>query len=172
MAHEVHREQAKNTPVRCAILTVSDTRTETTDVSGAFIREALSDRGLSFAGYRIVPDEPTAIRDAIEALLEDAEAVLITGGTGISRRDTTFEVVDSLLDRRLPGFGEIFRMLSFQEIGPAAMLSRASAGVVKGRLVFSMPGSTAAVRLAMEELILPDIQHLVWECVRQGATHN
>lgn len=169
MGHEDHREQAKDTPVRCSIVTVSDTRSESTDVSGALMRELLAEHGVACVRYRIIPDDPTAIRDAIEASLEDAEVILISGGTGISRRDTTFEVVESMVDKALPGFGEIFRMLSFKDIGSAAMLSRASAGVVKGRLLFSMPGSTGAVRLAMEDLILPDLQHLAWELVRQPA---
>ena len=168
MGHKDHREQAKRVPVTCAVLTVSDTRTESTDASGRYIREALAAHGLSVTGYTIVPDDPSAIRAAIDGFLNDAEVVLITGGTGISRRDTTFEAIGSILEKSLPGFGEIFRMLSFEEIGPAAMLSRATAGVARGKLVFSMPGSRAAVRLAMEKLILPEIHHLVWELVRQS----
>jgi len=155
--------------VRCAILTVSDTRTEATDTSGKFIMAALEERGLPLTGYRIVTDDASIIRTAVDSFLDAAEVVLIHGGTGISRRDTTFEAIQSMLEKTLPGFGEIFRTLSFQEIGPAAMLSRATAGVVRGRLVFSMPGSTGAVRLALEQLILPEIQHLVWELVRQPA---
>ncbi len=167
MGREDHIDLARETPVRCAVLTVSDTRTEETDGSGRYIRSALAERSLPVTGYRVVADDPERIRAAISDLARDSEVILINGGTGISRRDTTFEAVQSLFEKTMPGFGEIFRTLSFQEIGPAAMLSRASAGVAKDTLIFSMPGSTAAVRLALEQLILPEIQHLVWELVRQ-----
>lgn len=172
MGREDHIAASKDTPVRCAVLTVSDTRTAETDRSGRYIRGALEEHELPEAGYRIVPDEPALIRSAVESMLDESEVILIHGGTGISTRDTTFEVVQSMFDKSLPGFGEIFRMLSFEEIGPASMLSRASAGVIRGRLVFSMPGSTGAVRLAMERLILPEIRHLVWELVRQPAART
>ena len=167
MGHQDHHDQAKDTPVRCAVLTVSDTRTESTDTSGRYIREALKARNLPVTGYQIAPDDSSVIVAAIKTLSEDAEVILINGGTGISRRDTTFEAIQSIIEKSLPGFGEIFRMLSFDDIGPAVMLSRASAGIAGDTLLFSMPGSTGAVRLAMEKLILPEMRHLVWELIRQ-----
>lgn len=168
MSYKEHRELSRDTPVRCGILTVSDTRTEETDTSGALIRDLLESAGFEVVAYRIVPDEPDEIGEAVDAFCEQSEAVLISGGTGISRRDTTIEVVSGRLEKTLPGFGEIFRMLSYEEIGAAAMLSRATAGLYRDTLVFSMPGSSNAVRLAMEKLIVPELHHLVWEIVRQA----
>lgn len=168
MSYKEHRELSRDTPVRCGILTVSDTRTEETDTSGALIRDLLESAGFEVVAYRIVPDESDEIGEAVDAFCEQCEAVLISGGTGISRRDTTIEVVSGRLEKTLPGFGEIFRMLSYEEIGAAAMLSRATAGLYRDTLVFSMPGSSNAVRLAMEKLIVPELHHLVWEIVRQA----
>lgn len=169
MGHEEHRERAPRT-VACAVVTVSDTRTEETDTSGAAIRALLGAAGHAIASYRILKDEPTAIIETLRALAASGEvdAVILNGGTGISRRDSTFEAVSNLLMKRIEGFGEIFRALSFQEIGAAAMLSRAVAGLVgeRGMVVFSIPGSEAAVRLAMERLILPEIGHVVYEMRR------
>jgi molybdopterin adenylyltransferase len=149
--------------VPCAIITVSDTRTPRTDTSGALIRELLEAEGHRVVRYDVVPDEPDRVQELIQALCDasDCEAVLLTGGTGVANRDTTHEAVASLLVKRLDGFGELFRQLSYAEIGAAAMLSRATAGVRKGTVVFSMPGSTVAVRLAMERLILPQLGHIV-----------
>jgi len=127
----------------------------------------LADAGHSVAVYRIVPDEFDEITETISQLVLDVEVILLTGGTGITRRDGTFEAVSSMLEKTLPGFGEIFRMLSYDEIGPASMLSRATAGVFENTLIFSMPGSTGAVKLAMEKLIVPELSHLAWELVRQ-----
>lgn len=169
MSYKEHRELARDTPVRCGILTVSDTRTTETDKSGSLIRERLEGEGFDVVDYRIVPDEPDRIGDAIDDFCNRCEAILISGGTGISRRDTTIEVVSARLEKTLPGFGEIFRMLSYEEIGAAAMLSRATAGLYHDSLVFSMPGSTNAVRLALDRLILPELHHLVWEIVRQAS---
>lgn len=168
MSYEEHRELSKDTPVRCGVLTVSDTRTVETDTSGALMRDRLRESGYDVTAYRIVPDEPDEIGAALDAFCEKCEATLISGGTGVSRRDTTIEVVSARLEKTLPGFGEIFRMLSYEEIGAAAMLSRATAGLYRGTLVFSMPGSTNAVRLAVEKLIIPELHHLVWEIVRQA----
>ncbi len=126
------------------------------------------------AGYRIVPDEPARVRDALAAAAAaGAEAVIVNGGTGISGRDRTYEAVAGLLEKRIDGFGELFRMLSFQEIGSAAMLSRAVAGAWQGRAVFSVPGSTAAVRLAWEKLIGPELGHAVFELAKHppGTGH-
>lgn len=164
---DVHRHVARDQPVRCVVVTVSDTRTEADDTGGDTIRALLSEAGHEVLRSAIVPDEPERVRDLLRGgITADAEVVLLTGGTGISNRDQTYEAVAGLLEKTLPGFGEIFRMLSFAEVGPAAMLSRAVAGTSDGRLVFSMPGSPNAVRLAMERLIVPELRHLVWELVR------
>ncbi|MCC7293743.1 MAG: MogA/MoaB family molybdenum cofactor biosynthesis protein [Phycisphaerales bacterium] len=148
----------------CGVLTVSDTRTQATDAGGALVRELLVKSGHRAWAYEIVRDEPDLVAFHVSRWCEDAacDAVLVTGGTGFSARDTTYEAISALLERRMDGFGELFRSLSFQEIGAAAMLSRALAGVRGGTAVFSMPGSPAAVRLAMEKLILPTLGHLVW----------
>jgi molybdenum cofactor biosynthesis protein B len=143
------------------VVTVSDTRTEATDKSGHLICQFLENDGHTVNAYAIVKDEPDLIRDHLRKLAADAvcEVVLLSGGTGLAPRDTTFEAVEGLLEKRLTGFGELFRSLSYAEIGPAAMLSRATAGVFGNLLVFSMPGSVNAVRLAMEKLVLPEIGH-------------
>lgn len=167
MSYEQHKQQSREVPVRCGVVTISDTRTEDTDTSGTLIRTALVEGSFEVAAYRIVPDEPHEIGEALDALCTRCEAILTSGGTGISRRDTTIEVVTAKLEKTLPGFGEIFRMLSYDEIGAGAMLSRAVAGLYRDTLVFAMPGSTNAVRLAMQKLILPELQHLVWEILRQ-----
>lgn len=151
--------------VECAIITVSDTRTEANDTSGQAIRDLLSRDNHPVTYYSILKDEPKQIVALIETLIAkpDVGAVLLNGGTGIGRRDSTVEAVEELLEKKLVGFGELFRMLSFAEIGSSAMMSRAVAGVYKRKIIFSMPGSTHAVRLAMEKLILPELAHLVWE---------
>jgi molybdopterin adenylyltransferase len=160
-AHE-HHARAKRT-VACAILTVSDTRTPATDTSGTCIRALLEAAGHRIAAYAIVPDEPHDLRARLEALLADAEvdAVILNGGTGLAPRDTTYETVDGLLEKRLDGFGELFRMLSWEQVGAAAMLSRATAGTARGKIVASLPGATAAVELAMTKLLVPELPHLV-----------
>ena len=164
MAHEEHRRAAPAS-VSCAVVTVSDTRTPETDLSGRLTRELLAAAGHRIAAARIVPDDPEEVRRVLLDLLGDegVDAVLLNGGTGIAPRDRTLEAVAALLERTIDGFGEIFRHLSYQEIGPAAMLSRATAGIARGRVVFSMPGSPGAVRLALEKLILPEIAHAVGE---------
>lgn len=167
MSHTEHEQLSRDTPVRVAIVTVSDTRTEATDTSGGLMQSLLADAGHPVVAYRIVPDEPARIGPLLDELAGLADVILLNGGTGISRRDTTFEVVSGRLDKTLPGFGELFRMLSYDQIGSASMLSRATAGVMGRTLVFSTPGSTNAVRLAMEKLIVPQLAHLVWETVRQ-----
>jgi molybdenum cofactor biosynthesis protein B len=149
--------------VRCFILTVSDTRTDATDKSGHAIAALLTGAGHTVVGREIVQDEASQVRSAIYRVLGagDADVIITTGGTGITSRDTTFEAVDALLDKRLDGFGELFRMLSFKEIGAAAIMSRATAGLARGRIVVALPGSENAVRLAMEQLLLPELGHLV-----------
>ena len=163
MAHGHHKAQAK-TPVNAWVLTCSDSRTEADDASGRLMRDALAKDGHRVLGHDIVEDDPAAIGAHLDALLADPEVqvVLINGGTGISPRDTTYEAVAERLEKRIDGFGELFRALSFKEIGSAAMLSRAAAGISRGRVVVSVPGSESAVRLAMEELILPELRHMVW----------
>jgi len=160
-------EHRAASPVRvvCAVVTVSDTRTLETDRGGAMVAEMLQAAGHAVARREIIPDEPDRMRPLVRELVAEAavEAVLLTGGTGIGQRDQTFETISALLTKPMPGYGELFRMLSFDDIGPAAMLSRAVGGAIDGRIVLTMPGSTAAVRLAMEKLILPEIAHLVHE---------
>ncbi|MDI3339078.1 MAG: MogA/MoaB family molybdenum cofactor biosynthesis protein [Sphaerobacter sp.] len=161
---EEHRAQAP-AAVRCAVITVSDTRTPATDRSGALIRERLTAAGHAVVDYRIVPDEPDRIGPLLDELAEASgcDAIILNGGTGIARRDTTYDVVASRLEKRLDGFGELFRMLSYAEIGAAAMLSRATAGVYRGTLIFLTPGSSHAVALAMDKLIVPELAHMVYE---------
>ncbi len=171
MGADDHRQQATAatvTPIPCGIITISDTRTLATDSSGQYLQAAISQAGHHVVRYELVRDEPDQIAALVQALAAAGCKVIITsGGTGITRRDSTFEAIDALLDKRLPGFGEIFRMLSFEDVGPAAMLSRAVAGTYQGTLIFCLPGSQGAVQLAMERLILPELAHLVWETIRQ-----
>ncbi len=157
-----HRNQGPQS-VRCAVLTVSDTRSLDDDRSGQTIVELLQAAGHEIADRAIVPDEPALVSDQVRGFSENADidAVLVTGGTGIAARDQTPDAVARLLTRQLPGYGELLRMLSYQEIGAAAMLSRAMGGLVEQTVVLTMPGSTAAVRLAMEKIILPELRHLV-----------
>lgn len=161
---DAHRQDAPSS-VNVAVLTISDTRTREDDRSGELIRQILTWRGHEIAAYEIVPDEPDLIRDRITGWIADPgiDAIITNGGTGIAGRDTTFETISGLLDKQLDGFGEIFRMLSFQEIGAAAMLSRAIAGVASGTAIFSTPGSSNAVKLALEKLIGPELGHVVHE---------
>ncbi|MBE9101501.1 MogA/MoaB family molybdenum cofactor biosynthesis protein [Vacuolonema iberomarrocanum] len=149
--------------VSCAILTVSDTRTPETDTSGQHIAQALETLGHRVRDYRVLKDEPEAIAHHVQTLCQQPEldAILINGGTGIAPRDTTYDAIERLLEKTLPGFGELFRWLSFQQIGSRAIASRATAGVRQNTLIFSLPGSTKAVELALETLILPELQHLV-----------
>jgi molybdopterin adenylyltransferase len=150
------------------VITCSDTRTPETDTSGQLIQKLLKDKGHSIAAYHLVKDEPVQITARITEGIanESVQAIIINGGTGISRRDSTFEAVDAMLEKRLDGFGEVFRYLTYQEIGSPAIMSRATAGIIKGRILFSTPGSENAVRLAMEKLILPELGHLVKELTK------
>jgi molybdenum cofactor biosynthesis protein B len=162
-----HKQQSPKL-VRVYVLTVSDSRTEATDTSGRAARELIEGAGHVVAGYRIVRDEPSEVTHVIRRVADErtADVIITSGGTGISTRDTTYEAVTSLLEKRLDGFGEIFRMLSWGEIGSAAMMSRAVAGLYRGVAVFCTPGSTAAVKLALEKLIIPELGHLVFEAHR------
>ena len=148
--------------VQCAIITVSDTRDQSTDKSGQLMRSQLIEAGHTLSHYQIVKDEPEQIAELVTQLAskQNVQAILLNGGTGIAARDTTFDAIAPLLEKELPGFGEIFRQLSYAEIGSRAIASRATAGVYRKTLIFSLPGSTKAVRLALEKLILPELQHL------------
>jgi molybdenum cofactor biosynthesis protein B len=159
-----HRESAPDS-VRVAVLTISDTRTPETDTGGDVAEELLVGAEQEVVERRIVMDEASGIRNSLVDLLarSDVDAVVTTGGTGISGRDTTYEVVERMLEKRLDGFGEIFRMLSYEEIGSAAIMSRALAGSVGGKFVASLPGSRNAVRLAVEKLLVPELAHIVFE---------
>jgi molybdenum cofactor biosynthesis protein B len=165
MGHEDHHEKARG-PVTVFIVTVSDTRTLETDKSGAIIEEKLLAAGHEVAGRKIAPDEPERIGRLLDELPGAAQAVIINGGTGVSKRDRTYDVLEGRLEKTLPGFGEIFRMLSYEEIGPAAIMSRAAAGISEGRVLISIPGSSGAVKLAMEKIIIPELAHMVWEAAR------
>ena len=162
MSVEEHKAKGKRS-IRCFVVTVSDTRDETTDQSGQLIKSQLADAGHQLAGYRIVKDEPVQIERLLrEAMVDrEVEAIVVNGGTGISPRDGTYEIIVKLLDKRLDGFGEIFRYLSYQDIGAAAIMSRAVAGSAQGKVLISLPGSRGAVGLAVEKLILPELGHMV-----------
>jgi molybdenum cofactor biosynthesis protein B len=170
MGHQEHRHEA---PRRLSffVVTASDTRGEAEDESGAYLKAQIAAAGHGLAGYRIVKDEPAALRAALDAAAAaGAEVIVVNGGTGIAGRDRTYEAVAGVLEKRIDGFGEIFRMLSYQEIGAAAMLSRAVAGVWGGRAVFSVPGSSAAVRLAWEKLIGPEAPHVIRELRKDAGS--
>lgn len=162
-----HRQSSPQA-VSCAVLTISDTRTPETDTGGRTIVELLEGAGHRVAARVILPDEPQRMKAVLaeQTARADVDAILMTGGTGLSSRDQTFETVSGLLTKPLPGYGELFRMLSYQEIGAAAMLSRAVGGLIGKTVVLTMPGSPAGVRLAMEKVILPELGHLVREARR------
>jgi len=162
-----HKSHAP-TAVSCFVLTVSDTRTEANDTGGQAIRELLQSGGHTVTGHAIVRDDPDAVTSTVTGRLADArtQVIVTTGGTGITSRDGTFEAIDRLFDKRLTGFGELFRMLSYEQIGPAAMMSRAIAGTAQGKAIFVLPGSPDAVRLAMTKLILPELGHVVQQLSR------
>lgn len=151
-----------------AVVTVSDTRTRENDTGGDLIEQRVTAAGHTVVFREIVKDDPERIGALLDRIVgeTDARIVLFTGGTGIASRDTTYDALARRLEKTLPGFGELFRMLSYQEVGAAAMLSRATAGVYRGRVVVSMPGSPNAVQVAMDKLILPELQHLAWEVAR------
>ena len=158
---------SKQGAVKLAIVTVSDSRTAENDTNGQYLQEQIASLGHETAAYRLIKDEPDQVVAALEELAAgEAQLLLFNGGTGISPRDTTYDVLSKALEKTLPGFGELFRMLSYEQVGAAAMLSRAVAGVYKGKVIISTPGSPAAVRLAWEKLIVPEIQHLAWEVAR------
>ncbi len=166
-AHQEHKALALRA-VGCLIITCSDTRTPDTDTSGQLIQKLLREQSHAVVAYHIVKDDPGQIqhRIALGTTNDQIQAIIVNGGTGISRRDSTFEAIDGMLEKRLDGFGEIFRLLTYQEIGSPAIMSRATAGTYNGRILFSIPGSEHAVRLAMEKLILPELGHLVQEITK------
>jgi molybdenum cofactor biosynthesis protein B len=158
---------AERGPVPLAIVTVSDTRTPETDVNFHYLKAQIEDAGHRVAEYRLIKDEPEQVGAVLDELAAgEARLILFNGGTGIAPRDTTFDALSRKFEKVMPGFGELFRMLSYDQVGAAAMLSRASAGVYRNRVVISTPGSPAAVQLAWEKLIAPEIAHLAWEVVR------
>src|SRR5690606_30066325 len=161
------RRRAAGRPAGVAIVTVSDTRTLETDENGRYLRHGVEAAGHAVLGYRSVRDDPEAIAEGLDAMVSTgARVILFTGGTGISARDNAFDVLAGRLVKTMPGFGELFRMLSWEQVGAAAMLSRVAAGVYRGTVVVCMPGSPAAVRLAWEKLIEPELEHLAWELTR------
>ncbi|MAJ74738.1 molybdenum cofactor biosynthesis protein [Candidatus Poribacteria bacterium] len=164
-----HREMAAEAieSVAIGLVTVSDSRTPETDTNAIFLRGELEQEGHTITSYQIVPDEPEQIEIVLEEMVESSARIIIfNGGTGITPRDRTFDVIDRKLEKRLTGFGEIFRMLSYDQVGAAAMLSRATAGTYKGKLIISTPGAPQAVKLAWDKLIKPELQHLAWEIIR------
>lgn len=162
-----HQIAADRGPIPVAVVTVSDSRTPETDTNAHYLREAIAAAGHRVVEYRLLRDEPAQIAAALDELTAgEARIILFNGGTGISTRDTTFDALDARLEKRLPGFGELFRMLSYGQVGAAAMLSRATAGTYRGRVVISVPGSPAAVQLAWEKLLASELGHLAWEIAR------
>lgn len=168
MSYAQHQQAAQGLTARCAVVTFSDTRTRDTDSSGDALAAALVRAGHAVVERQLLKDDAAAIDELFTRLLADAavQVILTTGGTGVSTRDVAVDVIERRFDRRLPGFGELFRLLSFQEIGSGALLSRATAGLASGKLIFVLPGSTAAVRLATERLIIPELPHLLRELSR------
>jgi molybdenum cofactor biosynthesis protein B len=160
--HEHHQHAGAHKQLRAAVITTSDTRSSDDDESGRAIRELLEGAGHTVAHYEVLPDDPERVRNAVIAHLSQEDLVIINGGTGIGPRDSTIEAIRPLLSKELEGFGELFRMLSYQEIGSAAFLSRALAGTAHGRIVVALPGSPAACRLAMEKLLLPELGHMAY----------
>ena len=167
MSSQDHKAAAPE-HVRVFVLTVSDTRTNANDTSGAAIIELLKDAGRHVAGKAIEKDEPRRVAELVrqQAVIADVDAIITTGGTGLTSRDSTYEAIDALLTKRLPGFGELFRMLSYNDIGSAAMMSRACAGTIGKVVVISLPGSEKAVRLAMTKLVIPELTHLVQQATK------
>ena len=166
-SHKEHKAAAPRS-VPCMVITCSDTRTPENDTSGALIMSTLKGRGHTVVSYHLVKDDPSVIRKLIKQGAKDrhVQAIIVNGGTGISRRDSTFEALDGLLEKRLDGFGEIFRALSYQDIGSAAIMSRATAGLYKGTIIIAIPGSEKAALLAMDKLILNELGHMAREMTK------
>ena len=167
MGYQEHKEKAPQS-VSCAVLTISDTRTEQDDDSGRLIKQKLSQNGHQVLSYAILKDEVNSIKKKIYELVrqEELQVIITNGGTGVSHRDITIETIYPLLEKELDGFGELFRFLTYQEMGTASIMSRAAGGVAKGKVILCLPGSPGAANLAMDKIILPEIGHLVWEATR------
>ena len=165
MGHQEHKAKAPLS-VGCMVITISDTRTPATDESGRLIQKRLQEHGHPIAAYHLVKNEPVLIKDLIQKAPAGVQAIILTGGTGLSKRDSTYETLLGLFEKKLDGFGELFRALSYDEIGAPAMLSRAAAGIYQGKVIFSLPGSEPAVRLALDKLILPELGHILHELTR------
>ena len=165
---EKHKSKADSVgSVRVAVITISDSRTPETDPNGEYLQQQIRSIGHRVVDYRVIPDDPERLTEALEEVSgSGAQVLILNGGTGISKRDNTFDVLSRHLEKVIPGFGELFRMLSYEQVGSAAMLSRAIAGTYRDLIVFSTPGSPKAVLLAWEKLILPELQHMVWEMSR------
>ncbi|MBI4302845.1 MAG: molybdenum cofactor biosynthesis protein MoaB [Chloroflexi bacterium] len=167
MGYREHKQKAPQS-VNCAIVTISDSRTEETDESGKFFKQRLTEKGHRVVAYALLKNDALSIMRKLDELLksEEVQLIITSGGTGISQRDITIETVSPLLEKKLDGFGELFRSLSYQEIGTASIMSRAIAGVIGGKVIICLPGSLGAVTLASEKIILPEIGHLIWEATR------
>ncbi|MFC2038976.1 molybdenum cofactor biosynthesis protein B [Chloroflexota bacterium] len=167
MSHLEHKKIAPQS-VGCAVIIVSDSRTEETDESGKLLKQRLVDNGHGVITYALLKNDAASVRETIEELVEedDLQVIIVGGGTGLSHRDITVETVSPMLEKRMDGFGELFRSLSYQEIGTAAIMSRAVAGVIKGKVIICMPGSLGATTLAIDKIILPEIGHMVREATR------
>ena len=167
MGYQEHRHEAPKS-VNCAVLTISDSRTEADDESGRLIQQKLGENGHRVAAYAILRNEADSIKQKIEELLkqEELQVIIASGGTGVSHRDITVETISSILDKKLDGFGELFRFLSYREIGTASIMSRALGGVAGGKVILCLPGSLGAVRLALDKIIIPEIGHMVREATR------
>jgi molybdenum cofactor biosynthesis protein B len=165
MSYDQHIRSAKDIIARCAVITLSDSRTRETDTSGQLIERLLTEAGHQIAAYHLIKDDRATLASLLLELAAntDIDALLTNGGTGIANRDQTINVVEKMIDQPLPGFGELFRMLSWQQVGAGAMLSRATAGITRGKPIFAMPGSTKAVELAMTQLVLPQLRHILHE---------
>jgi molybdopterin adenylyltransferase len=170
MSYQQHRDSARPIVARCVVVTLSDTRSAADDLCGKQIAQLLESDGHVVADRHVIPDDPDRLRAILEENLtrSDVDAVITNGGTGISRRDQTIPVIEKILDIPLPGFGELFRMLSWEQVGSGAMLSRACGGVARGKLLFALPGSPKAVELGMTRLILPELRHLLHELRKQS----
>jgi len=168
MSYQQHKDRARQIEARCVVITLSDTRSIADDVSGKQIAQFLESDGHVVVDRQVIPDEPDRLAKILEdtVMREDVDVVISNGGTGVSRRDQTIPVIERILDMELPGFGELFRMQSWEQIGSGAMLSRACGGVARGKLLFALPGSPKAVELAMSKLIIPELRHLLFELRR------
>jgi len=168
MGYEEHRRLASQTVLGCAVVIVSDSRDEKSDETGRTARKLLSDAGHKVVEYRLVKNDISQIRSVAEEMLQraDVQLIFLSGGTGIGRRDQTLEAVEPFIEKRIEGFGELFRQLSFKEIGGASMLSRATGAVARGKIMFCVPGSEKAARLALSQLIIPQANHMMWELKR------